>query len=203
MYLWVCILPSFVVLWLPLIRSDCVVKWYSPTPWTESQCEAGCMKASSKYFFTHPFVFLCPCWSTLAPVLPEDSVECTFPGSAQRRVLMMLMMIMVTYNSPWSPAKWPHFSSSICSFLPVSFWQGYYIISVYSVEFPRPHFFGKPLFTTSWDEENPGSDLWLPPPPSLLGAFLWQNSCNIYLEVGAYLGEKKTFLWRFWGKMHP
>lgn len=99
------------------------------------------MKASVQYFFMHPFAFLCSRWPTLAGVLQEDVVGPTVCSCPQRCFLMMLMMTVVTYNSPWSAIKTGHsFLIQARGFLPWVFFfffffpgPGLYTVSFYSV----------------------------------------------------------------------
>lgn len=111
-----CQLKSFFVLslsslsgalgWVQLVKICASWVLLHPSVQKASMRHAS-MKASVQYFFIHPFASLCSCWPILAGMLRED-VEPTVSSCPHRCFLMMLMMIVITYNSPWSTIKSGH-----------------------------------------------------------------------------------------------
>lgn len=139
-----CQLKSFFVLslsslsgalgWVQLFKI--CASWVLPHPSVQkASMRHASMKASAPYFFMHPFAFLCSRWPTLAGVLQED-VGPAVSSCPHRCFPVMLMMTVVTCNSPWSATKTGHsFLIQARGFLPCFFFfgPGLYTISFYSL----------------------------------------------------------------------
>lgn len=169
-----CQLKSFFVLslsslsgalgWVQLVKICASWVLLHPSVQKASMRHAS-MKASVRYFFIHPFAFLCSRWPILAGTLWED-VEHTVSSCPHRCFLMMLMIIAVTYNSPWFTIKSGHsFLIETRGLLPCFAFvfvldqvciQSVFILCVLCTSC----FFGKPPEANSWvDESSPWQSL--------------------------------------------